>query len=148
MKRIIFVCHGSICRSPAAEFIAKDYVEKCGKSSLFSISSLAVSNEEIGNDVYPPMKRELLNRGIKLERHAARKITQNDYENADYIFYMDSSNKRYLEYLLDDHKHIIKPITEYTKRIPFIEDPWYSDRYSMVCDQITECIKDIFENIN
>ena len=65
MKNIIFVCHGSICRSPAAEFIAKDFVEKASKTSLFSISSLAVSNEEIGNDIYPPMKRELLSRGFK-----------------------------------------------------------------------------------
>lgn len=147
MKKIIFVCHGSICRSPAAEYIAKQYAEKHCISHLFSISSLAVSNEEIGNDVYPPMKRELLKRGINVTRHCARRITQRDYDEADYIFYMDSSNARYLSYMFNDSKNIIKPIFFYTKRISEIEDPWYSDRYSLVVDQISQCIEDIFNNI-
>lgn len=147
MKKIIFVCHGSICRSPAAEFIAKDFLEKSRKSQLFEVSSLAVSREEIGNDVYPPMRRELVSRGIKLTTHRARQITQKDYDEADYIFYMDDSNKRYLSYMINDSHNKIKPVYYYSTGIYSIEDPWYSDRYSLVVDQLTQCIEDIFKNI-
>ena len=147
MKKIIFICHGSICRSPAAEFIAKDYLIKNNLADKFEITSLATSLEEIGNDIYPPMRYELSKRGIKLERHCARRITQRDYDEADYLFYMDDLNLRYLERLIDNHSNKLFPINIYSKRIPEIEDPWYSDRYSLVCDQITECIKDIFSNV-
>lgn len=147
MKKIIFVCHGSICRSPAAEFIAKDYLRKSKTLENYDISSLAVSFEEIGNDIYPPMKRELLSRGIKLERHSARRITQQDYDSCDYIFYMDKSNEYYLNRILNNYQNKIFPIFHFSKGIYEIEDPWYSDRYSLVVDQISECIEDIFANI-
>lgn len=141
MKKIIFVCHGSICRSPAAEFIAKSLTNK------YEITSRAVSYEEIGNDIYPPMKRELNKRGIKLDRHYASRITKEDYYSADYIFYMDSSNKYYLSRMFDDKDNKIHPIFIYTPEISEIEDPWYTDNYTKVCDQITRCLKDILNEI-
>lgn len=113
----------------------------------FNITSRAVSFEEIGNDIYPPMKRELIKRGIPLERHSASRITKEDYENADYIFYMDSSNKYYLSRLFNDFGNKILPIFHFTPEIDEIEDPWYTDNYVKVVDQITKCVKDIINNI-
>lgn len=141
MKKIIFICHGSICRSPAAEFIMKHLTNE------FDVTSRAVSYEEIGNDIYPPMKRELNRRGIPFEIHHASRITNKDYEEADYIFYMDSSNRRYLSSMFNDTANKIHPIFVFTPEISEIEDPWYTDNYSKVCDQITKCCKDIINNI-
>ena len=147
MKTIIFVCHGSICRSPAAAFIAKQYLKEIGRDDEFNIIIRATSSEEIGNDVYPPMKRELFRRGIKMYPHAAQRIRQIDYDNADYIFYMDYENKYSLMRQIDDYKSILMPINKWTNSITEIEDPWYTGRYQLVCDEITECIKDIFKHI-
>lgn len=147
MKKIIFVCHGSICRSPAAEMIAKHYLKQIGRDNEFLVTSLAVSFEEYGNDIYPPMKRELFSRGIPMDRHSANRISQKDYDEADYVFYMDDSNLRYLKSMLNHPYNKLFPINVYSKNIPYIEDPWYSDRYALVVDEITECIKDIFNNI-
>ena len=83
--KILFVCHGNICRSPAAEFICKKYLKEIGRDSEFSVSSYAVSLEEIGNDIYPPMKRELTSKGIPFDIHYATRITQRDYDEADYV---------------------------------------------------------------
>ena len=147
MKTIIFVCHGSICRSPAAAFIAKQYLKELGREDEFNIFIRATSSEEIGNDVYPPMKRELFRRGIKMYPHAASRIRQIDYDNADYIFYMDYENQYSLLRQIDDYKSILYPINKWTSSITEIEDPWYTGRYQLVCDEITECIKDIFKHI-
>ena len=147
MKTIIFVCHGSICRSPAAAFIAKKYLKELGRESEFNILIRATSSEEIGNDVYPPMRRELIKRGIPLYPHAAQRIRQVDYDNADYIFYMDYENQYSLLRQIDDYKSILFPINKWTNSITEIEDPWYTGRYQLVCDEIEECLKDIFANI-
>ena len=147
MKTIIFVCHGSICRSPAAAFIAKQYLKELGRDNEFNIIIRATSSEEIGNDVYPPMKRELFRRGIKMYPHAAQRIRQIDYDSADYIFYMDYENQYSLHRQIDDYKSILFPINKWTDNIIEIEDPWYTGRYQLVCDEITECIKDIFKHI-
>lgn len=147
MKTIIFVCHGSICRSPAAAFIAKQYLKELGRDNEFNVIIRATSSEEIGNDVYPPMKRELFKRGIKMYSHAAQRIRQVDYDNADYIFYMDYENQYSLNRQIDDYKSILFPINKWTPSITEIEDPWYTGRYELVCDEITECIKDIFKHI-
>ena len=147
MKTIIFVCHGSICRSPAAAFIAKQYLKEIGRESEFNILVRATSSEEIGNDVYPPMKRELIRRGVPLYPHHAQRIRQVDYDNADYIFCMDDENYYSLLRQLDNHKFNIFRINKWTDGIYEIEDPWYTGRYEKVCDQITDCIHGIFKNI-
>ena len=147
MKTIIFVCHGSICRSPAAAFIAMDYLKKHNRDNEFNILTRATSSEEIGNDVYPPMKRELFRRGVPLHPHAAQRIRQTDYDNADYIFYMDEENHYSLLRQIDDYKSILYPINKWTNGFSEVEDPWYTGRYSFVCDEIEKCIKDIFAKI-
>lgn len=113
----------------------------------YEICSRAVSMEEIGNDIYPPMKRELTRRGIKLDRHYASRITRKDIEEAKYIFYMDSSNRYYLERLFGTLPDKILAINNFTPQIGEIEDPWYTDNYVKVVDQITQCVKDIIKNI-
>ena len=147
MKTIIFVCHGSICRSPAAAFIAKKHLKELGRESEFNILIRATSSEEIGNDVYPPMRRELIRRGIPLYPHAAQRIRQVDYDHADYIFCMDDENYYSLLRQLNDYKNIIFRINRWTNDIYEIEDPLYTGRYEKVCDQIVDCIHDIFNNI-
>lgn len=141
MKKIIFVCHGSICRSPAAEFIMKSLTND------FEITSRATSYEEIGNDIYPPMKRELTRQGIKFSAHHASRITKQDYDSADYIFYMDDENKWGLTRILGNNIPKCMPIYCFTKGINEIEDPWYSDNYEKVVNELRICIKDILDNI-
>ena len=147
MKTIIFVCHGSICRSPAAAFIAKQYLKEIGREGEFDIQIRATSSEEIGNDVYPPMKRELNRRGVPLYPHHATRISQSDYNHADYIFYMDAENRWSLNRQIDDYKGILFPINKWNLDISEIEDPWYTGRYQLVCEQITECVHNIFKHI-
>ena len=138
--KIIFVCHGSICRSPAAEMIFKMLCKD------HEVISRALSYEEIGKDIYPPMKRELLRRKIPFTRHYATYLTNDDYLSADYIFYMDDSNLRLLSYRFPIGDKIL-PVFYFSDGIEEIEDPWYTDNYEKVVNQITTCVKDIIKNI-
>lgn len=147
MKTIIFVCHGNICRSPAAEWIMKYLVSKYGIEDKFFIYSRATSLEEIGNDIYPPMKRALSHHDIPFEHSQATRITKEDYEKADYIFYMDHNNLSFLKYLMDDPKKKFHPISMFTKTIDQIDDPWYSGEYDIVINEIFECVEDIIKNL-
>ena len=147
MKTVIFVCHGNICRSVAAEYIAKLLLIKYHLDEKFNVISRATSTEEIGNDIYPPMKRALYNKEIPFYSHHAKQINQKDYDEADYIFYMDNYNKRNLSYLIDDYKGIVEPITKYTSEISIIDDHWYTGQFDEVVNQLTMCIEDIIKNI-
>ena len=147
MKTIIFVCHGNICRSPAAEYIFKKIIKERGIEDKFNVFSRALSYEEIGHDIYPPMIEVLEDNNIPLKRHYAQIITKDDYDNADYIFYMDESNRRIINYMFKDTKGIIFPIFYYTSEIKNIEDPWYTDRFELVYRQIYKCVLDILNNI-
>ena len=138
--KIIFVCHGSICRSPAAEMIFKMY------SKDHEVISRALTHEEIGNDIYPPMKMELLRNNIPFSHHEATYLTDQDFEECDYLFYMNEENLYYLKRRFGQNKKIL-PIYQFTPSIDEIEDPWYTDNYSKVVKQITTCIKDILQNI-
>ena len=141
MKKIIFVCHGNICRSVAAEYIFKNI------SKDYIVTSRATSLEEIGNDIYPPMKRELIKNHIPFDKHSAKRIDDIDFEQANYIFYMDEENHYSLVRMFgNDIK--IKPIYNWTPSINEIEDPWYTGRFDLVVKQITQCVKDIINNIN
>ena len=147
MKTIIFVCHGNICRSVAAEWIAKLLAIKYHLDDKYIIYSRATSTEEIGNDIYPPMKHALYRRDIPFYSHHAKQITKEDYENADYIFYMDEYNHRNLLRMFDDYKHIILPITKYTSELSIIDDPWYTGQFDEVVDELMICIENIFANL-
>lgn len=141
MKKIIFVCHGNICRSPAAEYIMKKLTNK------YIVTSKATSYEEIGNDIYPPMKQVLRKYDVPFDRHYASRITRDDYLDADYIFYMDEENHYSLVRMFGESNKVL-PIYQYTNSINEIEDPWYTGRYELVYQQINQCIKDIINNIN
>ena len=140
MKKIIFVCHGNICRSVAAEYIMKSLTNN------FIISSRATSLEEIGNDIYPPMKKELIRNNIPFDRHYAKQINYDDYQQADYIFYMDDENYYYLNKMFPDSNKIL-PIYKWTPSITEIEDPWYTGNYQLVVAQLSRCVRDILKNI-
>ena len=94
MIKILFVCHGNICRSPMAEFVMKDLAAKAGAGERFVIDSAATSTEEIGNPVYPPARRELAAHGVACGAHAARQMTRADYDKYDLLIGMDSANIR------------------------------------------------------
>ena len=119
MIKILFLCHGNICRSPMAEYVLKDMVKKAGVEGRFEIASAAVSREEIGNPVYPPARRELQKHGITCEGHAARQVTFEDYKHYDRICYMDRSNLRWLRRLLPDDPEKIRPFLPRD-----VADPW------------------------
>ena len=127
MKKILFVCHGNICRSPMAEFVMKDLVQKAGLASQFHIESAATSREEIGNPVYPPARRKLAEHGISCAGHAARQLTRQDYADYDFLVGMDSAN------LLDmyricggDPDGKISLLLDHTARPGNVADPWYT----------------------
>ena len=94
MIKVLFICHGNICRSPMAEFVMKDLVKKAGLESQFHIESAATSREEIGSPVYPPARRKLAGHGISCEGHAARQLTNQDYDAYDLLIGMDQANLR------------------------------------------------------
>ena len=147
MKRITFVCLGNICRSPAAEYIFKHIIKQLNKENEYEVISRATSYEEVGNDIYPPMKRTLNNLGVSLNTHHATRFSKEDYENSDYIFYMEETNLHNLKRIQDDKDNKYYPIYQWSDGIYGIEDPWYSGKYEKVCEQITKCIRDILSHI-
>ena len=147
MITIIFICHGNICRSPAAEWIMKHLLQSYSLEEDFFVLSRATSLEEIGNDIYPPMKRALHNKQIPFYEHHAKRITLDELEKADYIFYMDTLNKGYLERLFGKLPEKCQIITKYSKYLPYIDDPWYTGQFDEVVDQITECCENIITEL-
>ena len=127
MTRILFVCHGNICRSPMAEFVMKDLVKKAGLESEFVIASAATSTEEIGNPVYPPARRKLAEHGIGCTGHAARQLTAGDYGCCDYLVGMDSANLRNMRRICGgDPDGKISLLLDWTSRPGDVADPWYT----------------------
>ena len=127
MTKILFVCHGNICRSPMAEFVMKDLVKKAGLASQFHIESAATSREEIGNPVYPPARRKLAEHGISCDGHAARQLTNADYEKYDLLIGMDRDNLRDMYHICGgDPDGKLRLLMDYTDRPGDVADPWYT----------------------
>ena len=139
MTKILFVCHGNICRSPMAEFVMKDMVKKAGLEGKFQIASAAVSREEIGNDIYPPARRELRKHGVACDHHMAHQISSREYEEYDYIYYMDRSNARYLQRLLKDTDKCFPLLPR------DVADPWYTGDFTQTYRDIVEGCQKIME---
>ena len=140
MKKILFVCHGNICRSPMGEYVLKDMVKKAGLADRFEIDSAAVSQEEIGNPVYPPAQREMAKHGVPCDGHAARQVTMEDYHHFDRIYYMDRSNARFLARMLPPNPDKIRPLLDRD-----VADPWYTGNFSDTWNDIVTGCKLILE---
>ncbi len=130
MIKILFICHGNICRSPMAEFVMKDLVHKEGLNDYFYIESSAVSREEIGNPVYPPVRRLLNDLGIDCSDKKGRVMTKEDYQKFDYIIAMDESNLYGIRRIVgEDTEHKVHLLLEYTKENRDVRDPWYTRNF-------------------
>lgn len=142
MIKILFICHGNICRSPMAEFILKDMVEKQGISDQFEIASAATSTEEIwngiGNPVYPPAREELAKHGISCEGKRAVQLKKEDYDYYDYLIGMDTMNIRNMERMTGRRGGKISMLLEYAGRKESISDPWYSSRFDVTYRDVVE----------
>lgn len=128
MTKILFICHGNICRSPMAEMVMKHLVKEQGLSDLFKIDSAAVSTEEIGNGIYPPAKKVLTRHNIPFTNHQSRQVTHKDYDSYDLLICMDSSNMRLLRYFIpeNDYADKVHLLMEYTGLYRDVADPWYT----------------------
>ena len=142
MIKIMFVCHGNICRSPMAEFVLKDMVKKAGRENYFVIASSATSTEEIwggvGNPVYPPASDELRKHGISCDGKRAVQVKKSDYDNYDYLICMDENNMRNIRRIIpsDPENKIVKSLS-FTGENRNVADPWYSGDFET-------CYKDIY----
>lgn len=137
MKRILFVCHGNICRSPMAEYVMKDMVRRAGLEDRFEISSAATSTEETGNGVYPPVRRLLEDAGISCGGHRARQMTVQDYRRYDLIVAMDRNNLRNIGRIIgEDTEGKVHLLLDYTDRPGDIADPWYTRDFDLTWRQV------------
>ena len=142
MKKILFVCHGNICRSVMAEMVMCYLVAEAGREDEFVIDSCATSREEIGNDIYPPAKRCLTAHQVPFSRHAARQITKEDYDKFDLILCMEEYNIRNLRHtlgaaLLDADAHKAEPkIRRLLDRD--VADPWYTGDFEATYRDVVE----------
>ena len=143
MIRVLFVCHGNICRSPMAEFIFKDMVSGRNLADRFYIASAATSTEEIwngtGNPVYPPAREELAKHGIRCKGKRAVQLKKEDYEKYDYILGMDHWNlKNMLRIVKSDPEKKVKLLLDYSDDPRDISDPWYTGRFDVTYADVVE----------
>ena len=144
MIKILFICHGNICRSPMAEFVMKDMVKKAGLEHRFEIASAATSSEEIwggrGNPVYPPARRKLMEHGIDPGGKRARKTTPEDYAYYDYLIGMDNANIRNMTRIYGgDPEGKVQLLLDWCGRYgQEVADPWYTDDFDATWKDVTE----------
>ena len=137
--KVLFICHGNICRSPMAEFILKDIIKKRGLEDKFIISSSATSTEEIGNPVHPGTRKKLSSFNINTSGKKAVQITKSDYEKYDYIFLMDNNNIRNIKRIIDsDPDNKICRFLDITNNPRDIADPWYTGNFDETYNDILE----------
>lgn len=139
MVKILFVCHGNICRSPMAEFVMKDMVKKRGTADKFYIASAATSTEEIGNGVHRGTRNKLLSVGISTEGKYAVQLTKKDYDKYDFLIGMDRWNIQNMNKMLGGDPHgKISRLLEFTERGGDIADPWYTGDFETTYTDILE----------
>ena len=150
MIRILFVCHGNICRSPMAAYVMRDMVDKAGLSDRFIIDSAATSREEIGNPVYPPARRKLAEHGITCERHAARQLRSSDYDEYDLLIGMDHANIRNMQRMCGgDPDEKIRLLLDYTDRPgQEVADPWYTGNFEATWRDVEDGCRGLLQNLD
>lgn len=149
MVKVLFVCHGNICRSPMAEFVFKNMVKEAGLADRFEIASAATSSEEIwggvGNPVYPPAREELARHGISCAGKRAVQLTKQDYQRYDYIIGMEYRNIRNINRIIgSDPDHKVRMLLEYTENPRDIADPWYTGKFGRTYNDILEGCEGLF----
>ena len=153
MTKILFVCHGNICRSPMAEFVMKKLVKEAGLESEFEIASAATSTEEIwngiGNPVYPPVKKLLAKNGINCAEKRARQMTKEDYRRYDFLIGMDNNNIRNMMRILkNDPEEKVHMLMDFTNRPGEVADPWYSGDFETTWRDVNEGCKGLLESLD
>ena len=139
MIKVLFVCHGNICRSPMAEFVMKDLVKKAGLADQFEIASAATSREEIGNPVHRGTRNKLKQYGISVDGKYAVQMTGADYQHYDYIIAMEQYNLRNMErFVHGDPDHKVHLLLDFTDRKGDIADPWYTGNFDETYDDVLE----------
>lgn len=149
MIKILFICHGNICRSPMAEFLLKDIVNKRGLADAFEIASAATSREEIGNPVHYGTRNKLAQFGISVAGKHAVQVTKRDYEHYDLLLVMDSNNIRNLRRVIgEDTQNKVQLLLDYTERKgESIADPWYTGDFDVTYNDIMEGLAGLLEEL-
>lgn len=148
MLRILFICHGNVCRSSCAEYVFKDMLKKEDRSDDFYVESKATSTEELGNGVYPPMERVMIGHGITCSGHRARQMKKDDYDDFDLIIGMDSENMFYMKRMWpEDPGEKLKLLLEYTDNPREISDPWYTRDFEKAFKEIEEGCKALLDEM-
>lgn len=146
--KILFICHGNICRSPMAEFVMKDLAAKAGRAAEFHIESAATSREELGNPVYPPARKLLNSKGIDCSGKRARQITKKDYDKFDLLIGMDEMNMVNMRRVFgEDPQGKIHKLLDFTGRPGDVADPWYTEDFEATWRDVLEGCKSLLKQM-
>ena len=148
MVKILFVCHGNICRSPMAEYIMKHLVREAGLEDQFQIASAVTSREELGNPVYPPARKKLAEHGISCSGHMARQLQNRDYDEYDLLIGMDQANLRNMNRICGgDFAEKIHLLLDFTDRPGEVADPWYTGDFEAAWRDILDGCRGLLEHL-